>query len=35
MGIFLKSPIASAVFLSIEIGSFVHNPDRGGCEKKI
>jgi hypothetical protein len=35
MGIFLKSPIASAVFLSIEVGSFVHNPDRDGGEKEI
>jgi hypothetical protein len=35
MGVFLPSPIASAVFLSIDIGSFVQTLDRGGVEKEI
>jgi hypothetical protein len=35
MGVFLKSSTASAVFLSIDIGSFVQTPYRGGVEKEI
>jgi hypothetical protein len=35
MGVFLKSPIASAVILSIDIVSFVQTPDKGGVEEEI
>jgi hypothetical protein len=35
MGVFLKSPTASAVCLSIDTGSFVQTPYRGGIEKEI